>query len=192
MLARFGLVRASFIPPKDLRELRLVSRYRRKLSAICASQAKVGLDTHSFDEALRHAMREAPDVIMIGEIRDRAAMQHAMAYAKTGHLCVSTLHANNANNANQAIQRVLNFFPETVHKQVPMDLSLNLKRMVGQRLIQGTATRAAAGRGDTLSQRPSAVARPRKSLLQVWAAVSMRMRSLSCDVRMSVPAMAKV
>ncbi|WP_310564129.1 PilT/PilU family type 4a pilus ATPase [Hydrogenophaga sp.] len=97
-------------------------------------QREVGLDTQSFDEALRHAMREAPDVIMIGEIRDRETMQHAMAYAETGHLCVSTLHAN---NANQAIQRVLNFFPETAHKQVLMDLSLNLKGVVGQRLIRG-------------------------------------------------------
>ncbi len=101
-------------------------------------QREVGLDTQSFDEALRHAMREAPDVIMIGEIRDRETMQHAMAYAETGHLCVSTLHAN---NANQAIQRVLNFFPETAHKQVLMDLSLNLKGVVGQRLIRGAHDR---------------------------------------------------
>ena len=97
-------------------------------------QREVGLDTQSFDEALRHAMREAPDVIMIGEIRDRETMQHAMAYAETGHLCVSTLHAN---NANQAIQRILNFFPETAHRQILMDLSLNLKGVVGQRLIRG-------------------------------------------------------
>ena len=97
-------------------------------------QREVGLDTQSFDEALRHAMREAPDVIMIGEIRDRETMQHAMAYAETGHLCVSTLHAN---NANQSIQRILNFFPETAHRQILMDLSLNLKGVVGQRLIRG-------------------------------------------------------
>jgi len=101
-------------------------------------QREVGLDTQSFDEALRHAMREAPDVIMIGEIRDRETMQHAMAYAETGHLCVSTLHAN---NANQAIQRILNFFPEAAHRQVLMDLSLNLKGVVGQRLIRGTQDR---------------------------------------------------
>jgi twitching motility protein PilU len=97
-------------------------------------QREVGLDTRSFDEALRRAMREAPDVIMIGEIRDRDTMQHAMAYAETGHLCVSTLHAN---NANQAIQRVLNFFPENAQRQVLMDLSLNLKGVVGQRLLLG-------------------------------------------------------
>jgi len=101
-------------------------------------QREVGLDTQSFDEALRHAMREAPDVIMIGEIRDRETMQHAMAYAETGHLCVSTLHAN---NANQAIQRILNFFPEAAHRQVLMDLSLNLKGVVGQRLIRGAQGR---------------------------------------------------
>jgi len=97
-------------------------------------QREVGLDTLSFDEALRHAMREAPDVIMIGEIRDKSTMQHAMAYAETGHLCVSTLHAN---NANQAIQRILNFFPETAHHQILMDLSLNLKGVIGQRLLRG-------------------------------------------------------
>ena len=97
-------------------------------------QREVGLDTKSFDEALRRAMREAPDVIMIGEIRDRLTMQHAMAYAETGHLCVSTLHAN---NANQVMQRIMNFFPETAHRQVLMDLSLNLKGVVGQRLLLG-------------------------------------------------------
>lgn len=101
-------------------------------------QREVGLDTHSFHEALRRAMREAPDVIMIGEIRDRETMQHAMAYAETGHLCMSTLHAN---NANQAIQRILNFFPETAHRQVLMDLSLNLKGVIGQRLIRSTSGR---------------------------------------------------
>ena len=99
-------------------------------------QREVGLDTHSFEEALRHAMREAPDVIMIGEIRDRLTMQHAMAYAETGHLCVSTLHAN---NANQAIERVLNLFPEESRRQALMDLWLNLKGVVGQRLIKGTS-----------------------------------------------------
>jgi twitching motility protein PilU len=97
-------------------------------------QREVGLDTHSFEEALRHAMREAPDVIMIGEIRDRLTMQHAMSYAETGHLCVSTLHAN---NANQAIDRMLNLFPADARHQALMDLSLNLKGVVAQRLIQG-------------------------------------------------------
>jgi twitching motility protein PilU len=102
------------------------------------TQREVGLDTRSYDDALRHAMREAPDVIMIGEIRDRQTMQHALAYAETGHLCVSTLHAN---NANQAIQRILNFFPEEAHRQILMDLSLNLKGVIGQRLIRGVSQR---------------------------------------------------
>ena len=97
-------------------------------------QREVGLDTHSFADALRHAMREAPDVIMIGEIRDALTMQHAITYAETGHLCVSTLHAN---NANQTIDRILNFFPEERRRQLLMDLSLNLKAVVAQRLIQG-------------------------------------------------------
>lgn len=98
-------------------------------------QREVGLDTHSFDEALRHAMREAPDVIMIGEIRDRLTMQHAMNYAESGHLCLSTLHAN---NASQSIERIISFFPEESRKQTLLDLSLNLKGVVAQRLIQGT------------------------------------------------------
>jgi twitching motility protein PilU len=97
-------------------------------------QREVGLDTHSFDDALRHALREAPDVIMIGEIRDRSTMQHALAYAETGHLCLSTMHAN---NANQAIERVINFFPEESRHQILLDLSLNLKGVVAQRLIRG-------------------------------------------------------
>lgn len=100
------------------------------------TQREVGLDTLSYDEALRRAMREAPNVIMIGEIRDRATMQHALHYAESGHLCVSTLHAN---NANQAVQRILNFFPEDAHRQLLMDLSLNLRAVVALRLVQGLA-----------------------------------------------------
>ncbi|MDD2545012.1 MAG: PilT/PilU family type 4a pilus ATPase [Burkholderiaceae bacterium] len=97
------------------------------------TQREVGLDTQSYDEALRRAMREAPNVIMIGEIRDRLTMQHALHYAESGHLCVSTLHAS---NASQAVQRILNFFPETAHRQLLMDLSLNLKAVVAQRLVK--------------------------------------------------------
>ena len=81
-------------------------------------QREVGLDTRSFGDALRHAMREAPDVIMIGEIRDRETIQHALSYAETGHLCVSTLHSN---NANQAIDRILNLFPDEARKQALLD-----------------------------------------------------------------------
>ncbi|MGP1629170.1 MAG: PilT/PilU family type 4a pilus ATPase, partial [Giesbergeria sp.] len=111
-----------------------VHPHRRSL----VTQREVGLDTLSYDEALRHAMREAPSVIMIGEIRDRETMQHALHYAESGHLCVSTLHAN---NASQSIQRILNFFPETAHAQILLDLSLNLKAVVAQRLIPGTQKR---------------------------------------------------
>ena len=98
------------------------------------SQREVGVDTQSFDQALRHAMREAPDVIMIGEMRDPLTVQHAINYAETGHLCLSTLHAN---NAHQAIERIINFFPEDAHKRVQLDLSLNLHAVVAQRLIHG-------------------------------------------------------
>jgi twitching motility protein PilU len=98
------------------------------------SQREVGVDTHSFGEALRHAMREAPDVIMIGELRDQETLQHALNYAETGHLCISTMHAN---NASQAIERMLNFFPEAVHNRMLLDLSLNLHGVVAQRLVPG-------------------------------------------------------
>ncbi|GAA4428984.1 PilT/PilU family type 4a pilus ATPase [Acidovorax lacteus] len=97
-------------------------------------QREVGIDTHSYEDALKNALREAPDVIMIGEIRDRNTMKQAIAYAETGHLCLSTLHAN---NANQALERVINFFPEDAHHQLLVDLSLNLAGVVSQRLIPG-------------------------------------------------------
>jgi len=96
-------------------------------------QREVGLDTLSFENALHNALREAPDVILIGEIRDAATMQHAIAYAETGHLCLATLHAN---NANQAIDRIINFFPDSAHKQLYNDLSLNLKGVISQRLVK--------------------------------------------------------
>ena len=99
------------------------------------NQREVGMDTLSYQHALRNAMREAPDVIMIGEIRDRETMEAAIAYSETGHLCLSTLHAN---NANQALDRILNFFPQTARQQVYMDLSLNLKAVVSQRLLKAT------------------------------------------------------
>jgi twitching motility protein PilU len=95
-------------------------------------QREVGYDTTSFADALRNAMREAPDVIMIGEVRDRETMEQALVYAQTGQLCLATLHAN---NANQALDRVLGFFPESAHKQVLMDLAFNLKAVVSQRLL---------------------------------------------------------
>jgi twitching motility protein PilU len=104
-------------------------------------QREVGLDTLSYANALMNAMREAPDVILIGEIRDRDTMQQAIAYAETGHLCLSTLHAN---NANQALDRILNFFPETAHHQLLLDLSMNLRGIVSQRLVQGLNGRRTA------------------------------------------------
>ena len=95
-------------------------------------QREVGLDTHSYENALREAMREAPDVIMIGEVRDRRTMEAAISYADTGHLCLTTLHAV---NAYQALDRVINMFPPDAKNQILMDLSLNLKGIVSQRLI---------------------------------------------------------
>ncbi|MBD2857389.1 PilT/PilU family type 4a pilus ATPase [Spongiibacter sp. KMU-158] len=96
------------------------------------TQREVGIDTESFDVALKNILRQAPDVIMIGEVRTREAMEHAITYAETGHLCLCTLHAN---NANQALDRILHFFPPERHNQLWMDLSLNLKAIVAQQLL---------------------------------------------------------
>ena len=95
-------------------------------------QREVGVDTESWQAALKNTLRQAPDVILIGEIRDLEVMEHAIAFAETGHLCLGTLHAN---NANQAMDRIINFFPEARRQQLLMDLSLNLKAVVSQRLI---------------------------------------------------------
>lgn len=107
------------------------------------TQREVGLDTESYQVALKNTLRQAPDIILIGEIRTRETMQHAISFAETGHLCLSTLHAN---NANQALDRVIHFFPEEEREQVLMDLSLNLKAVVAQQLIpraDGRGRRAA-------------------------------------------------
>ncbi len=96
------------------------------------TQREVGLDTDSWQAALKNTLRQAPDVILMGEIRDRETMEHAVAFSETGHLCLATLHAN---SANQALDRIINFFPEERRSQLLMDLSLNLKAMVSQRLI---------------------------------------------------------
>ena len=96
------------------------------------TQREVGLDTDSWQAALKNALRQAPDVILMGEIRDRETMDLALAFAETGHLCLATLHAN---SANQALDRVINFFPEDRRTQLLMDLSLNLKAFVSQRLV---------------------------------------------------------
>ena len=96
------------------------------------TQRDIGLDTEDWGVALKNALRQAPDVIQIGEIRDRETMDHAIAFAETGHLCLATLHAN---SSNQALDRIINFFPEERRQQLLMDLSLNLKGMISQRLV---------------------------------------------------------
>jgi twitching motility protein PilU len=96
------------------------------------TQREVGVDTEDWEVALKNTLRQAPDVIQIGEIRDRATMDHAIAFAETGHLCLATMHAN---NANQALDRIINFFPEERRQQLLMDLSLNMKGMISQRLV---------------------------------------------------------
>ena len=96
------------------------------------TQREIGQDTDSWSTALKNTLRQAPDVILMGEIRDRETMEHAVAFSETGHLCLATLHAN---NANQALDRIINFFPEERRTQLLMDLSLNLRAMVSQRLI---------------------------------------------------------
>ena len=107
------------------------------------TQREVGLDTDSWEAALKNTLRQAPDVILMGEIRDRETMEHAVQFAETGHLCLATLHAN---SANQALDRIINFFPEERRAQLLMDLSLNLKSIVSQRLVpkQDGKGRAAA------------------------------------------------
>jgi twitching motility protein PilU len=96
------------------------------------TQREVGLDTESWHNALRNTLRQAPDVILIGEIRDRETMQYGIQFSETGHLCLATLHAN---SANQALDRIINFFPEERRQQLLMDLSLNTKGFISQRLI---------------------------------------------------------
>ena len=99
------------------------------------TQREVGIDTESFDVALKNTLRQAPDVILMGEIRSKETMQHGLAFAETGHLCMATLHAN---NANQALDRIISFFPPEHHNQIWMDLSLNLKAIVAQQLLPTT------------------------------------------------------
>ncbi|WP_421862328.1 PilT/PilU family type 4a pilus ATPase [Motiliproteus sp.] len=105
------------------------------------NQREVGVDTLSYQDALENTLRQAPDVILIGEIRSAETMEHALAFAETGHLCLSTLHAN---NANQALGRIINFFPEERHKQLLLDISLNMKGIISQRLLPTTDGKRAA------------------------------------------------
>lgn len=106
--------------------------YIHEHAGCIVTQREVGMDTESFDVALKNTLRQAPDVIMIGEVRAAETMQQALTFAETGHLCLCTLHAN---NANQALDRIQSFFPAELHNQVWMDLSLNLKSMVAQQLL---------------------------------------------------------
>ncbi len=106
--------------------------YVHKHKKCIVNQREVGVDTRNWHAALKNTLRQAPDVILIGEIRDRETMEHALAFAETGHLAISTLHAN---NANQALDRIINFFPEERRPQLLMDLSANLRAFVSQRLI---------------------------------------------------------
>ncbi len=106
--------------------------YVHQHAGCIVTQREVGIDTDSFETALKNTLRQAPDIILIGEIRTRETMDHAIAFAETGHLCLATLHAN---NANQAMDRIINFFPEERRDQLLMDLSLNLKSILAQQLI---------------------------------------------------------
>jgi len=106
--------------------------HRHKKSIV--NQREVGLDTHTYHDALKNAMREAPDVIMIGEIRDVDTMEAAIAFSETGHLCLATLHSN---NADQTLERILNFFPESAHRNILMNLALNMRAVISQRLVIG-------------------------------------------------------
>jgi twitching motility protein PilU len=107
--------------------------YMHQHANCIVTQREVGVDTESYEVALRNTLRQAPDVIMIGEVRSRETMEYALAFAETGHLCLSTLHAN---NANQALERIIHFFPHERHAQIWMDLSLNLRAVVAQQLLR--------------------------------------------------------
>ena len=106
--------------------------YIHQHQSCIVTQREVGIDTESFEVALKNTLRQAPDVILIGEVRTRETMDHAVAFAETGHLCLATLHAN---NANQALDRIIQFFPPEQHNQIWMDLSLNLRAIVAQQLV---------------------------------------------------------
>ena len=115
------------------------------------TQREIGVETADWSTALKNTLRQAPDVILIGEIRDRESMDYAIAFAETGHLCMATMHAN---NANQALDRIINFFPEERRQQLLMDLSLNLKAMISQRLIPLKATKGRAAAVEIMLNSP--------------------------------------
>ena len=115
--------------------------YVHKHKKCIVNQREVGVDTRSYRAALKQTLRQAPDVILIGEIRDRETMEHALTFAETGHLAISTMHAN---NSNQALDRIINFFPEERRPQVMMDLAMNLRAFVSQRLVKTVDGKRAA------------------------------------------------
>ncbi len=115
------------------------------------SQREVGTDTEDWEVALKNTLRQAPDVILIGEVRERETMEHAIAFAETGHLCLCTLHAN---STNQAMDRIINFFPEERRMQLLMDLSLNLKAVVSQRLIRSADSKGRRAAVEVLINTP--------------------------------------
>jgi twitching motility protein PilU len=115
------------------------------------TQRELGIDTDSWEAALKNTLRQAPDVILMGEIRDRETMEHAVSFAETGHLCLATLHAN---SANQALDRIINFFPEDRRQQLLMDLSLNLKAMISQRLVARESGRGRAAAVEIMLNTP--------------------------------------
>lgn len=117
--------------------IEFIHKHRKSI----VDQREVGLDTHSFEEALRHVLREAPDVIMLGEIRDAVTMQNALHYSESGHLCLATLHAT---TARHAVERIVRFFPDESRKQVLADIAHNLLAVIGQRLVPGAQQRRVA------------------------------------------------
>ncbi|MCP5180875.1 MAG: PilT/PilU family type 4a pilus ATPase [Pseudomonadales bacterium] len=139
------------------------------------TQREVGVDTESFEVALKNVLRQAPDVIMIGEVRTRETMEYALTFAETGHLCLCTLHAN---NANQALDRIIHFFPSDRHTQVWMDLSLNLRAMVAQQLVptvDGQGRRAAI---EVLINSPLAADHIRKGEVHLLKALMAKSREM--------------
>ncbi len=116
------------------------------------TQREVGIDTHSFDEALKNALRQAPDVILLGEIRSQETMEFALAFAETGHLCIATLHAN---NANQALDRIMHLMPEEKHNQLKFDLAFNLRGIIAQQLIPVKGGKGRRGAFEVLLNSPT-------------------------------------
>jgi twitching motility protein PilU len=126
--------------------------YAHKSRQSLVTHREVGVDTHSWHKALKNALRQAPDVVLVGEIRDAETMEHAIAFSETGHLCLSTLHAN---SASQTIERIINFFPEERRQQLLMDLSANLRAVVAQRLVRAEDGKGRVAAFEVMMNTPS-------------------------------------